>query len=96
MVVGPGVIDRLPDSATVPIPWSILTVLALVTSHRRVAELPAARLDGVALNVVMAGTGGLEAVEEVVAGVGAEAVMQPAARIKVDTKNSNAFPIYPS
>jgi hypothetical protein len=83
----------LPDSATAPIPWSILTVLALLTSHRRVADAPAARLDGVASNVVIAGTGWLEALEDVEVDGGADTVMQPAARINVATINSSTFPI---
>jgi hypothetical protein len=88
--------DRLPDNATAPISWSIFTVLALVTSHWRVAEPPAARLDGVASKLVMAGAAWLEVLEDVDVGGGADTVTQPAAKAKIATKNSNAFSIYPS
>jgi len=84
----------LPDNATEPIPWSILTVVALVTAHWRVAEAPGERLDGFASKLMMTGTWpeGV-VVEGPEAEGGADTVTQPAAKTNANDRNNIPFPI---
>jgi hypothetical protein len=53
VVVVDGDIDLLPATATVPMPWSICTVVAPVTFQIRVADSPAIIADGDASKLTM-------------------------------------------
>ncbi len=46
----------LPDAATAPIPWSILTDVAPVTAHCSVEDPPVVMESGFAVNAEMTGT----------------------------------------
>jgi hypothetical protein len=54
-VVALGITALLPDKATLPIPWSILTVVAPVTLQLSVEDSPAAMLGGLALKEFISG-----------------------------------------
>ena len=65
MVVAVGDTLRVPDAATVPIPWLMLTVVALVVLQLKVADWPLAIEVGDALNVAVGGTGPCAAIGQV-------------------------------
>jgi hypothetical protein len=76
VVVAVGLTDRVPDAATVPMPWLIETLVAFVLDHVSVEAAPAVIEAGDALIVTVAGVGAFTVTVAV-------AVTEPAALVAV-------------
>lgn len=60
-MVFPGETTVVPDGGTLPMPWSILIVVASSTNHRKVADSPVEISDGIAMKARMTGGDGRQA-----------------------------------
>jgi len=83
-VVAPGITALLPVKATLPIPWSMLAVVAPATLQLSVEDAPAVILAGLALNELM--TGGCVLVEMLI-----PAKSQPAVSITISRSKGINF-----
>ena len=74
-----GLTDRVPDAATVPMPWLMETLVAFVLDHVKVDAAPAVMEAGEALIVTVGSVGGAVTVTVAVA------VTEPAVLAAVTT-----------